>query len=68
MEKRCSKCGGKLVTGYLLTSGHLLGFTPREDEEKLRPRYAKAICETCLECGSIFDIRVQFPEKLKKKA
>ncbi len=66
MENRCKKCGGKLIEGYL-TGAHILGFTPLEDENRLRPRYAKAVCEACVECGNIVNIRIEKPEKLRKQ-
>lgn len=35
MEHKCTKCGGELVTGRLMTGAHLIGFTSLEDEKNL---------------------------------
>lgn len=65
MENKCTKCGGELVTGRLMTGAHLIGFTPLEDEKRLKPRYARVTCDTCVQCGNIDNIRVEKPESLK---
>lgn len=65
MDNKCGKCGGELVTGRLMTGAHLIGFTPLSDEKKLKPRYARVICNTCTQCGSISNLRVEKPEILK---
>lgn len=59
------KCGGKLITGRLMTGAHLIGFTPLTDEKKFKPRYLRVLCDTCVECGSIENIRVENTESLK---
>ena len=65
MENKCSKCGGELITGRLMTGAHFIRFTPLADEKKLKPRYAKVICDTYVNCGSIENIRVEKAETLK---
>jgi hypothetical protein len=65
MENKCSKCGGKMVTGRFTTGAFLVGFTPLEDEKKLKPRHLKVFCDACVECGSIENIRAEKPETLK---
>jgi len=65
MENKCSKCGGELVTGRLMTGAHFIGFTPLADEKKLKPRYARVFCDTCVQCGSVENIHVENAEILK---
>ena len=36
-----------------------VGFTPLADEKKLKPRYLRVICDTCVDCGCIENIRVE---------
>ncbi len=65
MENKCSKCGGELITGRLMTGAHLVGFTPLTDEKKWNPRYAAVLCDTCTVCGTVENLRVEKPETLK---
>ena len=65
MEKHCSICGGEMISVRLTTGAHLLGVTPEEDAKKLRPRYSNIICDTCVRCGNIENIRAEEPEKRK---
>ena len=65
MEKQCRICGGKLISARLTTGAHLLGVTPVEDAKKMKPRYSNILCDTCVQCGSVENIRVEEPDKLK---
>ncbi|MBQ7012593.1 MAG: hypothetical protein IJN11_01580 [Oscillospiraceae bacterium] len=65
MDNKCSKCGGELITGRLMTGTHFVGFTPLADEKKFKPRYVGLICDTCVQCGSVENIRVEKVDKLK---
>lgn len=65
MENKCSKCGEKLITGYLLAGTWNVEFTPLCDETKFLRRHVKVLCDTCVECGNIENIRVEKAEKLK---
>ena len=65
MENKCSKCGGTLIAGRLMTGAYLVGFTPLADEKKWKPRYTKVFCDACTQCGSIENIRVENPDGLK---
>ena len=66
MENKCCKCGGKTVTGYLMAGTWLAEFIPQCDEKKLIRRHLKVLCDTCVECGNIENIRIEQPEKLKQ--
>ena len=66
MEKKCTKCGGRLMTGVLrpkFHSGHLC-FTPLEDYNQLKARNIDVLCDTCVQCGAIENIRVEETTKL----
>lgn len=65
MENKCSKCGGELVTGRLMTSSWHVEFIPLCDVKKLKRRRIGVICDTCAECGNIENIRAENPEALK---
>ena len=65
MDNCCSKCGGKMVTGYLMAGTWLAEFTPLCDEKKLKRRHLKVLCDTCVECGSIENIRAEKADALK---
>lgn len=65
MENKCSKCGGELIGGYLKEGSWSIEFIPQGDEKKFKPRRARVLCDTCIKCGNIENIRVENPEKLK---
>ena len=65
MDKCCGKCGGKMVTGYLMAGTWLAEFTPLYDEKKLKYRHLKVLCDTCVECRSMENFHTEEPEKLK---
>ena len=65
MDKCCGKCGGKMVTGYLMAGTWLAEFTPLCDEKKLKYRHLKVLCDTCVECRSMENYHTEEPEKLK---
>lgn len=65
MDKCCGKCGGKMVTGYLMVGTWLAEFTPLCDEKKLKRRHLKVLCDTCVECRSMENFHTEEPEKLK---
>ena len=65
MENKCRKCGGKLVTGHLMAGTGLVEFTPLCDEKKLKRRNLMVLCDTCVECGNIENIRAEKADTLK---
>ncbi len=65
MDKKCTKCGGELISTRLSTGAHLLVVTPIEDEKKLKPRHSKILCDTCTKCGNIENIRAEELDKLQ---
>ncbi len=69
MVQKCSKCGGEMITGTLISnlSFHPVVFTPMEDINKISKRKAGVICDTCTACGNIENIRVEDPAVLKKQ-
>ena len=69
MEKKCSKCGGELIAGTLLENlnVHPVIFTPMEELNKVKKVKTGVICDACTQCGNIENLRVEDPEKLRKK-
>ncbi len=67
MAKKCSKCGGEMITGTLMAnlSFHPLVFTPAEDINKIAKRKTGVICDACTQCGSIENMRVEDPDVLR---
>ena len=65
MDNCCSKCGGKMVTGYLMAGTWLAEFIPLCDEKKLKRRHLKVLCDTCVECESIENFRAEKADTLK---
>ncbi len=65
MDKVCSKCGGDLIAGRLMTGVHLADFMPLGEEKKIRPTRARVLCDACSQCGAIMNIRVEEPEALR---
>ena len=68
MDKKCSKCGGNLIEGALLDdlSFHSVIFTPAEEIMKIRKIRTGVVCDACTKCGSIENLRVEDPSKLRK--
>ena len=68
MDKKCSKCGGELVEGVLLDniSYHSIIFTTMEELTKIKKIKTGVICDACTQCGSIENLRVEDPSKLRK--
>jgi len=65
MEKQCNICGGEMIITRFTTGAHLLGVTPHTDAKKMKPHYSNVLCDTCVKCGHIENIRAEEPEKLK---
>ena len=70
MAKKCSKCGGEMITGTLIVnlSFHPVILTPAEDINKIAKRKTGVVCDTCTQCGSIENLRVEDPEVLKAQS
>ena len=68
MNKKCSKCGGELIEGTLLEdlSFHAVIYTPMEELTKIKRIKTGVICDACTRCGSIENLRVEDPAKLRK--
>lgn len=64
-NNRCSKCGGELISSCLSTGANLLIVVPIDDMRSFRPRYSKVLCDTCVQCGNIENIRAEESEKLR---
>ena len=64
MEKQCKICGGELILTHLTTGAHLLGVSPVEDDKKLKRRYSNILCDTCVQCGNVENMRAEEPDKL----
>ena len=69
MAKKYSKCGGEMITGSLIVnlSFHPVILTPTEDINKISKRKTSVICDTCTQCGSIENMRVEDPEALREQ-
>ena len=69
MAQKCSKCGGEMITGTLIVnlSFHPVILTPLGDINKIAKRKTGVICDTCTQCGSIENMRVEDPELLKER-
>ena len=70
MAKKCSKCGGEMITWTLIVnlSFHPVILTPAEDINKIAKRKTGVVCDTCTQCGSIENLRVEDPEVLKAQS
>ncbi len=68
MDKRCSRCGGELVEGVLVDNAtfHSVIFTPTDEVTKIRKVKTGVICDACTQCGSIENLRVEDPSKLRR--
>ena len=68
MEKKCSKCGGELVSGVLIdnVSYHQIVFMQPEELNKVKKTKVGVVCDACTQCGAIENLRVEEPEKLRK--
>ncbi len=68
MERKCSKCGGELMEGALLDdlSYHSIIFTAMEELNKIKKKKTAVICDACLQCGSIENLRLEDPSVFRK--
>ena len=68
MDRKCLKCGGDLIEGALLDdlSFHSVIYTPLEELSKIKKIRTGVICDACTRCGSIENLRVEDPSKLRK--
>lgn len=69
MDRYCSKCGGELIEGVLwsnLSYYHPIIYTPMEEMKKIKRGKTSVICDACIQCGSIENLRVEDPSKLRK--
>lgn len=67
MDKKCGKCGGELIEGVLMdaVTFHSILYTPMEELTKIKKRKTGVICDACTQCGSIENLRVEDPSKLR---
>ncbi len=67
MDKKCSKCGGEMVEGTLLSnlSFHPVVFTPVSELNKVKKVKVGVICDACTQCGSIENLRAEDPQVLR---
>ena len=68
MDKKCSKCGGELVSGALFdnVSHHQIVFMQPEELNKVKKNKVGVVCDACTQCGCIENLRVEEPENLRK--
>ena len=67
MDGRCSRCGGEPVEGVLPDNAtfHSVIFAPADEAAKIRKVKTGVVCDACTQCGSIEDLRVEDPSKLR---
>ena len=58
-----------MITGTLIVnlSFHPVILTPTEDINMISKRKTGVICDTCTQCGSIENMRVEDPEVLRDR-
>ncbi len=62
---RCEKCGSAATVEIVFaTSGGLVA-VPKVQRKKLIPKYSYMTGQACTDCGAVFNIRLNEPEKFK---
>ena len=62
---RCEKCGSAArVEIVFSTSGGLVA-VPKVQRKKLFPKYSYMTGRACTDCGAVFDLRLNEPQKFK---
>lgn len=62
---RCEKCGSAATVEIVFaTSGGLVA-VPKVQRRKLLPKYSYMTAYACTDCGAVFGLRLNEPEKFK---
>ena len=62
MDKRCEKCGGKLIEGMLMD----VAFLPKSEMGKLVvKKRSRLSCSCCEDCGAIQDFKAADLDRLR---
>lgn len=62
---RCEKCGSAATVEIVFaTSGGLVA-VPKVQRKKMFPKYSYMTGRACTDCGAVFDVRLNEPEKFR---
>ncbi len=62
---RCEACGSAATTEIVFAAGDGLLAVPKVQCKKLFYKYSKLSAYACTDCGAVFRIRLEQPEKFK---
>ncbi len=62
---RCESCGSPATTEIVFAAGDSLVAVPKVQRKKIVYKYSKLNAYACTDCGAVFRIRLEEPEKFK---
>ena len=62
---RCESCGSAATTEIVFAAGDSLVAVPKVQRKKIFCKYSKLSMYACTDCGAVFRVRLENPEKFK---
>lgn len=62
---RCESCGSPATTEIVFAADGGLVAVPKAQRKKMIFTYSKMTAFACTDCGAVFHVRLEQPEKLK---
>ena len=62
---RCEKCGSAATVEIVFSTSGGLVAVPKVQRKKMFPKYTYMTGRACTDCGAVFDVRLNEPEKFR---
>lgn len=61
----CEKCGSAATVEIVFSTSGGLVAVPKVQRKKMFPKYSYMTGRACTDCGAVFDVRLNEPEKFR---